>query len=301
MELVQYFVLSFSDWAKVKWLCWYVKKCSWQTNKFIEKIKQIVCHRKWLKPWGRNLGQYSLLESYNYNPSKLLYNRYLTPFVNKPRNGQTESNRIKLPLEVKKAIIVSLKSPNGQRLKNGEASLQRNLIGNELSWACKLETQTCVIMVWHLATSLCEIECKQDNLVMKSEHFIVANALSKYCAYLVAFAPRFLPVNSYMTEVIFDQVVQEARDVLNGCNSATSKYEKMMKISAGAGKGDLEENIIKSYEALTLVRHGIRYDTGHDDTSFLEKLGYDTEGVYVFLYIFLYTFRHKLCLFMVFY
>jgi hypothetical protein len=190
-------------------------------------------------------------------------------------------------------------------LKNGEASLQRNLIGNELSWACKLETQMRVIMVWHLATSLCEIECKQDNLVMESKHFIVANALSKYCAYLVAFAPRFLPDNSYITEVIFDQVVQEAKDVLNGCNSATSKYEKMMKISAGAGKGDPGENIIKSYEALTLVRHGIRYDTGYDDTSFLEKLGYDTGGVYVFLYIYiyiyLYTFRHKLCLFMVFY
>jgi hypothetical protein len=92
---------------------WYVKKPSWQNNKCMEKIIQIVCHRKWLKPWGGNLGQYSLLESYNYNPSRLLYNRCITSFVNKPRNGQTESNRIKLPLEVKKAIIVSLKSTNG--------------------------------------------------------------------------------------------------------------------------------------------------------------------------------------------
>jgi hypothetical protein len=199
MELVQYFVLSFSDWAKVQWLCWYVKKRSWQTNKFIEKIKQIVCHRKWLKPWGRNLGQYSLLESYNYNPSRLLCNRCITSFVNKPRNGQTESNRIKLPLEVKKTIIVSLRTLNGQRLKNGEVSLQRNgdelspqqnQIWDEPSWACRLETQTHVIMVWHIATSLCEKECKQDNLVMKSTPFIVANALSKYCAYLVAFAPK---------------------------------------------------------------------------------------------------------------
>jgi hypothetical protein len=191
----------------------------------------------------------------------LLYNRCITSFVNKPRNGQTESNRIKLPLEVKKAIIVSLRTLNGQRLKNGEASLQRNgeallqqnQIWDELSWACRLETQTHVIMVWHIATSLCEKECKQDNIVMKSTPFIVANALSKYCAYLVAFAPRFLPDNSYMTEVIFDQVVQEARDVLNGCNSATSKYGNMMKISAGAGKGDPGENIIK--RGVVLAKH----------------------------------------------
>jgi hypothetical protein len=230
MELVQYIVLSFSDWAKVHWLCCYVKKPSWQNNKCIEKILQIVCHRKWLKPWGRNLGQYSLLESYNYNPSRLLYNSWITPYIDTPRNGQTESNRIKLPLEVKKAIIVSLKTTNGQRLKNGEASLQRNGVENELSWACRLETQTHVIMVWHIATSICEIEFKPANLQMESEHFIVANALSKYCAYLVAFAPRFLPDHSYITEVIFDQVVEEARDVLNGCNSATSKHEKMITI-----------------------------------------------------------------------
>jgi hypothetical protein len=197
------------------------------------------------------------------------YSNFQNQTLNKPRNGQTESNRIKLSLKVKKAIIVSLRTLNGQRLKNGEASLQRNgeallqrngdelspqqnQIWDELSWACRLETQTHVIMVWHIATSLCEKEkeCKQDNLVMKSTPFIVANALSKYCTYLVAFAPRFLLDNSYMTEVIFDQVVQEARDVLNGCNSAASKFGKMKTISAGAGKGDPGENIIKRGAAL---------------------------------------------------
>jgi hypothetical protein len=88
---------------------------------------------------------------------------------------------------------------------------------------------------------------------MKSTPFIVANALSKYCAYLVVFAPRFLPDNSYITKVIFDQVVQEARDVLNGCNSVRSKYGKMMKISVGAVKGDPGENIIK--RGAVLAKH----------------------------------------------
>ena len=61
-------------------------------------------------------------------------------------------------------------------------------------------------MVWHIATCLCEINWEQANLQRESEHFIVATALSKYCAYLVAFAPRFLPDLAYI------QVVQEARD-----------------------------------------------------------------------------------------
>uniref|UniRef100_A0A2N9H7T8 Lysosomal Pro-X carboxypeptidase n=1 Tax=Fagus sylvatica TaxID=28930 RepID=A0A2N9H7T8_FAGSY len=38
--------------------------------------------------------------------------------------------------------------------------------------------------------------------------------------------------------------------------------------------------VFAAYEALTLVRHGTRYDTGHGDTSFLENLGYDTGGNY---------------------
>ncbi len=36
--------------------------------------------------------------------------------------------------------------------------------------------------------------------------------------------------------------------------------------------------LISNYEALTLVRHETQYDTGHNDTTFLEKLGHDTVG-----------------------
>ena len=43
---------------------------------------------------------------------------------------------------------------------------------------------------------------------------------------------------------------------------------------------------VNNYETLTLVQHETWYDMRHDDSSFLEKLGYDTGGLYVFLYIF---------------
>lgn len=78
MEVVQYLDIIFSDWAKVQWLCRYVQKPTWQRKRWVEKILQIVCHMKLLKPWQRKLGQYSLLESFNHNPSKLLYNRWTT-------------------------------------------------------------------------------------------------------------------------------------------------------------------------------------------------------------------------------
>jgi hypothetical protein len=62
---------------------------------------------------------------------------------------------------------------------------------------------------------------------------------------------------------------------------------KMCNIIDGFPPGASKlSRVFAAYEALTLVRHGTRYDTGHGDTSFLENLGYDTGGVYVFLYIF---------------
>jgi hypothetical protein len=71
-----------------------------------------------VKNLQRKLVQYSLLESFNHNPSKLLYNRWTTYFMDEPIKGQKESSRIKLPVELKKGIVLSLRN-NGQRLSNG--------------------------------------------------------------------------------------------------------------------------------------------------------------------------------------
>ncbi|XP_030964809.1 uncharacterized protein LOC115986087 [Quercus lobata] len=233
MEVGQIFVINFSDWAKVQWLCYYVKKPALQNKKCIEMIIRILCHRKALKPWDRKLGQYSLLESFNHNPCIFLHNSLTSVLIDINKKGQKLSAQITLPVEVKKAIIHSLKT-NGQNLTNGVASLRRNKVENELSWACKLETQSHVIMVWHIATSFCELNFssqviatgEQTNQRRESnDEFIVATKLSKYCAYLVAFAPRLLPDHAYTTEFIFDQVVVEAREKLKGCKK--SIYQKM--------------------------------------------------------------------------
>ena len=63
-------------------------------------------------------------------------------------------------------------------------------------------------------------------------------ALSKYRAYLVTFAPRFLLNHAYITEFMFDQVVQEARDKLKGCKSPTTKYDKMIRLGEDDHPGE---------------------------------------------------------------
>ncbi|KAF8032162.1 hypothetical protein BT93_D1173 [Corymbia citriodora subsp. variegata] len=156
VELVQLFLMAISDWAKVTLLCKYVQKRSWRESGRIEKLIGLVC-RVHLKPWERKLRQYSLLESYHYSPSRFLYNSFTITFVDVVRRGQRQSAPVKLSPEVKKAVFRSLMNRIG-KLENGQSSLRLNNVSEELSWACNLETQTQVIMVWHIATSFLEHE-----------------------------------------------------------------------------------------------------------------------------------------------
>lgn len=239
VDIMQAFLLIFSDWSKVMWICKYVQKESWQNRKWIEKMIEIVCHGSWLKPWEGKLGQYSLLESFDHSPFKLIYDYIVTYCTSRP--GIKENAHIELPVEVKKAVADSIRI-NERRLTNGVASLERNGVADQLSWACRLETQAHVVMVWHIATSLCEFKSsEQVNPQSLGENFVVATSLSKYCAYLAVFAPRFLPDHAYTTELIIDKVLGEAKDVLIGCKNRTSIYEKLMALD----KDNTEETIIK--------------------------------------------------------
>ena len=253
VEFVQYLIFNCSDWAKVKWVCSYVQNPSWHSNGSIEKFIQFACRVKWLQPWERKLGQYSLLHSYNHNPCILLYNSWTSKYIDQHRKGQKDSTRIKLPVEVKKAVILSLRT-NRLRLSNGEASLRRNGVWNALSWACRLESPTHVIMVFHIVTNLFEINEIQSE-TKESKDFIVATTLSKYCAYLVAFAPRLLSHQADFTEVIFDQVVHEARLFLTECNSPKEKGKKMRKLCEDKNPEDIINSGSIFERAAILVKH----------------------------------------------
>ncbi|KAF8032160.1 hypothetical protein BT93_D1171 [Corymbia citriodora subsp. variegata] len=224
VELVQLFLMAISDWAKVTLLCKYVQKRSWQESRCIEKLIGLIC-RAHLKPWERKLRQYSLLESYHYSPSKFLHNSFTIAFLDVVRRGQRQSAPVRLSPEVKKAVFHSLMNKIG-KLENGQASLRLNNVSDELSWACKLETQTQVIMVWHIATSFLEHE-----VPVSGSNFLVATNLSKYLAYLVAFAPRLLPGHPYVAENMFDQIILEARKVLEGCKTDQERIERLKEIA----------------------------------------------------------------------
>jgi len=71
------------------------------------------------------------------------------------------------------------------------------------------------------------MDSPQDPLT-GSDDYHVAKTLSNYCAYLVAFVPDMLPGHGYDTQRIFDAVVMEARGSLTGCDTVSSRCEKLM-------------------------------------------------------------------------
>ncbi|OMO99861.1 hypothetical protein CCACVL1_03574 [Corchorus capsularis] len=251
MEIIQFILIMISNWSKVMWICKYVKNESFQKNKHFELfMKMIIRCRSNSKPWERKLGQYSLLQSFNQDPN--IFSRFISKLTGDiiplPRGGQKESPSIELPWVVKKAVILSLRN-NGPKLSNGKASLQRNQVGNLLSWACELETTTHVIIIWHIATNLCRIKLAASKLGRDEDFVTIATALSHYCAYLMTFASRLLPGHAAVTDFIFDRVVNEARKLLDGCESENQKHEKLMNLLC-------EGEAIFNEEEATLIEKG---------------------------------------------
>ncbi|KAF8030856.1 hypothetical protein BT93_D0136 [Corymbia citriodora subsp. variegata] len=158
IKIVQFGIRIFSEWAKIIYICMYVRNEWYQRNRCVEKLIEIMCGIKLRQPWGRQLRQYSLLEKCSYRPPKLIFNKITAAYFDQKRDGQQEIAPTKLSEEVMKAIVRSLMNNGTRNLENGRASLRLNNVSDQLSWACDLKSTTRVIMVWHIATSLCEQE-----------------------------------------------------------------------------------------------------------------------------------------------
>jgi len=109
---------------------------------------------KGYRPWKGRLGQYCILRDLGRKSRVSSFLHYATLFlVDKTKSGL--KNSVKLSENVKKAILDSLLRSNGQ-LTNGVASLKDNGVHGELSTVATDGTVTRTILVWHIATTLCE-------------------------------------------------------------------------------------------------------------------------------------------------
>ncbi|CAN6373057.1 unnamed protein product [Urochloa humidicola] len=140
-------------------------------------------------------------------------------------------------------------------------------------WLACLELPVCshVILVLHIATSICEMKLAQDRamdlrkpgflrctflflnrLCPSSQHFLVdqrsldgdlrtnyevANSLSRYCAYLLVSKPDLLPDTVLVAKKVFRETLWHAREMLKDCDSLQSIYSKLIPVPCIARSG----------------------------------------------------------------
>lgn len=253
LEGLQVYIYLASAWSKVAMISKYVTTDSWNSSVLFSKLIGCITSLRYFRSWEDKLGQYTLLKSFDYKSMNILYHATFS-LVNKTKKGRKEDKRVRLSMDVKKTVIETLKKNRGLgQLGNCVISLHANEVYYQLSWSCTtLPTTTHIIMAWHIATTLCEVEDKDqhgiDSTTTTNQH--VACSLSRYCAYLVAFAPELLPDHSFVSESIFDALVEEARELLKGKKTMQQRKEALRSQDHGDNRllvvgGRLANNLIE--------------------------------------------------------
>ena len=140
-------------------------------------------------------------------------------------------------------------------MTNGVASLQNNGVHGKLSRACDATatdgTVTRTILVWHIATTLCEHHLV-DAHTREDDAVRTASTLSRYCLHLLDFAPNLLPDHSSESEYMLDRTLDEASVLLEKVKKLESRCEELMKYNTHDGDDGDEESHVK--QGAQLVR-----------------------------------------------
>lgn len=273
-EMVTYML---SDWTRLLLVCKYVQcKCACMRNPLTEKLIWSFFTSKIGGRWHGFIDQYDFLRSFDYIPSTWNgLHRVTLGMLQKKNNGAQLGTAIKVPDCVKPAIMRTLRlavnlAEDGVGLPNQIPSLSSSggdSMMDRFGWACRLPKCSQVIMVWHIATSLCEINLALDHDVdlvskqpgflrralspMKSffcssqqpphlvdhnildgaikDNYLIANSLSRYCAYLLISQPEMLPDSYMLPDLIFNATVEDAGQILEGRSSLHSRYTRLME------------------------------------------------------------------------
>ncbi|XP_040384501.1 uncharacterized protein LOC121055686 [Oryza brachyantha] len=236
-ELWEIYIYAFAPWSKVQMMCLYVKhRCL--RNLLVEKAIRLLFCLITRGKWNRKIYQYNLLLADSQGI--------------RLRRGFVSVTSIKLSAEAQKAIFDLFK-----RLEKDNNSIQSYIsnafVSNtsnvgwfaNLTWSVdKLEADTHRILVWHIATCLCEINlAKEMNvfwlrsrpLVSKSrvpkdawEHYITAVSLSNYCAYLLTMT--LVPDTGLAAHRVLTEVRRETYRATRRVKTLEDIYDQLVMI-----------------------------------------------------------------------
>ncbi|KAK8456775.1 hypothetical protein SEVIR_3G070300v4 [Setaria viridis] len=113
--------------------------------------------------------------------------------------------------------------------------------------------------IWSWLTNCClpkskmEMEDKKKVDGKLPDHlrktYIIANSLSRYCAYLLVSKPELIPDSFLVPKIVFQKTVKSARDgLLKDCDSLPKRFRKLM---------DEAEKPIKDFEKEDVLKQGV--------------------------------------------
>ncbi|RCV37281.1 hypothetical protein SETIT_8G050100v2 [Setaria italica] len=258
-ELGEVSIYVLSQWTKVWIICHYIKLKGCQgrikaaRQLMMEMVARIMFRVIRGGQWGRQIRQHNLLA----RPSTLA--QFAWPLI---------LRKVKLQREAKRVLFQSLKTLIDTPLPSPEPSAQQQMMNSLLmsysrsafpipagpaqshsklpvieGTASDLEGETHKILVWHIATSLCQMKILDEagergadlytlpkspftgDLAAVTPHYITAVSLSNYCAYLVT--QGLVPDNGLVANKVFHAVSDEVRDALRGCSTMTEIRNKL--------------------------------------------------------------------------
>ncbi|CAN6166360.1 unnamed protein product [Urochloa humidicola] len=225
-EIWEFSVFVLSNWFMVSLVCRYMAKPQWRESPWVRyAVHRIIWFRSKLNHGCLSFRQFSVLN------------------LRWPLGLQLCSP---LSLVLKKEMVPrNLKQPimdclvdHDTALTNGKSALQRNYLFHKFSWACQSDSVSEVFLTWHIATSILEVQCN-NNQQEATSWCRTAIGVSKYCAYLVAFHPELLPDNPEKAERVVEDMKAELSEIF-WCWEyyLCSQFARVKKIMAAAGKSD---------------------------------------------------------------
>ncbi|KAJ1277163.1 hypothetical protein BS78_05G273800 [Paspalum vaginatum] len=223
LEAYQLHLYVASGWFKVALIQCYVSTPCLQTSAggCLEMVIGLLLRIKAFRPWKNKLGQYCLLRELGRSSRHRNFVHHFTRGLMDKARRKGSNTSVKLSGAVKQAIVASLLGSNGD-LSDGVRSLRNNgvhaqlsrVVLDEIACACDDGAVTHTILVWHIATTLCQQLDEQAKDMDTVARLATASTLSQYCMHLLAFAPNLLPDHSSVSEPILDEAINEVDELL---------------------------------------------------------------------------------------
>ncbi|KAF7004618.1 hypothetical protein CFC21_019826 [Triticum aestivum] len=226
-EMVSYLV---SDWTRLLLVCSYAqwKEEHTRDRRMEGTISSFFKSRITSKHWHGLIDQYVFLESYDDIPRCWnVMHQISTGMVPKKGDGAKLRSAISVPECIKPAILKKLRAsleklntsnnlhqPDNTNRNQEEPTIRSGILlpkvvrslsqRKQYNWACfDLPTCSHVILVWHIATSLCEIKFARDHGVDLSKHGFLSS-LSSYFTGCCSSKP-------YLVDVDVDEMTKEKK------------------------------------------------------------------------------------------